>query len=103
MTRSMSGVTVTDFGTLGGPESAATAINAAGQMVGWAETADGARHAFLCQAGAGSDVATLVVAPATGGIGAGTVPSRSTNSPLRNASIRSTGWIAQRVPRTCPT
>lgn len=36
-----------DLGTLGGAASAAQAINTRGQVVGWAETADGEVHAFL--------------------------------------------------------
>ncbi len=38
---------VRDLGTLGGRHSAAAAINNRGQVVGWAETADGVQHAFL--------------------------------------------------------
>ena len=36
-----------DLGTLGGQNSSATAINPAGQVIGNAETAAGAVHAFL--------------------------------------------------------
>lgn len=49
-----------DLGTLGGAESAARAINDLGQVVGWAETADGVRHAFRWERGAGMvDLGTL--------------------------------------------
>jgi probable HAF family extracellular repeat protein len=41
------GTGVTDLGTLGGDESYGTAINDAGQVVGWAETQEGIRHAFI--------------------------------------------------------
>jgi len=40
----------TDLGTLGGRESEATAITNRGQIIGWAETKTGARHAVLWQA-----------------------------------------------------
>lgn len=36
-----------DLGTLGGKESCALAINSAGHIVGWAQTEDGSKHAFL--------------------------------------------------------
>src|SRR3954447_2128182 len=38
---------IIDLGTLGGNESAATAINESGQVAGWARRSDGAQHAFL--------------------------------------------------------
>ncbi len=41
------GGTQTFLGTLGGSDSAATALNETGQIVGWANTADGSAHAFL--------------------------------------------------------
>ncbi len=49
-----------DLGTLGGAGSGATALNASGQVVGFAETASGAQHAFLWTAQAGMiDLGTL--------------------------------------------
>jgi probable HAF family extracellular repeat protein len=38
---------MTDLGTLGGKESVAFGINDAGQIVGWADNANGYAHAFL--------------------------------------------------------
>jgi probable HAF family extracellular repeat protein len=40
-----------DLGTLGGRESAATAINGKGLVVGWAETKEKVRHGFLWRNG----------------------------------------------------
>jgi len=37
----------TDLGTLGGRESDVAAINDHGQIIGWAETKSGARHAVV--------------------------------------------------------
>lgn len=42
-----------DLGTFGGPSSQAVAINASGQVVGWAATTSGEAHAFL-HSGSGS-------------------------------------------------
>ena len=49
---------MTDLGTLGG-SSQANGINASGQVVGWAETARGARHAFLYTGSTMTDLGTL--------------------------------------------
>ncbi|HYL72386.1 MAG TPA: HAF repeat-containing protein, partial [Candidatus Dormibacteraeota bacterium] len=45
-----------DLGTLGGPQSDAYAINDAGQVVGWAQTASDATHAFLYSSGRMTDL-----------------------------------------------
>lgn len=49
-------IDLTDLGTLGGAESAATAIDDAGRVVGWAMTASGARHAFRWEDGVMTDL-----------------------------------------------
>jgi probable HAF family extracellular repeat protein len=48
-----------DLGTLGGKYSGAFAVNAAGQVVGCAQRADGRNHAFLYTAGRMTDLGTL--------------------------------------------
>jgi probable HAF family extracellular repeat protein len=49
-----------DLGTLGGDSSSATAINACGQVVGYADTAAGAQHAFRWTPSTGmQDLGTL--------------------------------------------
>lgn len=49
---------IIDLGTLGGYFSGATAINNLGQVVGWADRSDGARHAFLWEHGTMTDLGT---------------------------------------------
>ena len=47
---------LTDLGTLGGPESRAIGINAAGQVAGYSAAAGGGLHAFLYSDGAMTDL-----------------------------------------------
>jgi probable HAF family extracellular repeat protein len=53
------GRTLTDLGTLGGAESAATSLNNAGQVVGHATTYTGESHAFLFEHDRMRDLGTL--------------------------------------------
>ena len=53
------GRTLTDLGTLGGKESAATDISNVGQIVGYASTYSDETHAFLYQQGRMADLGTL--------------------------------------------
>ena len=48
-----------DLGALGGEESAALDLNERGQVVGWAETADGQSHAFLWESSEKIDLGTF--------------------------------------------
>lgn len=66
---------MTDLGTLGGRNSVAYAIDDQGSVSGWADTADGERHAFAWTEETGmQDLGTLggTVAEAWGGRGLGT-------------------------------
>lgn len=56
---SQGGITITDIGTLGGPESSAVAINDLGQVTGWSYTGSGETHAFVWQDGVMTDLGTL--------------------------------------------
>ena len=60
---------VTDLPTLGGPTSAANAINDVGQIVGQAETAAGTTHVVLRHRGTPTNVGTPVGTPAIGAAG----------------------------------
>ena len=51
--------TVTDLGTLGGPQSAAYAINNNGQVTGWAQTSSDATDLFLWSNGTMTDLGTF--------------------------------------------
>jgi probable HAF family extracellular repeat protein len=48
--------TMTDIGTLGGPQASANAINNSGQVVGSAQTSTGAGHGFIYQNGKMTDL-----------------------------------------------
>jgi probable HAF family extracellular repeat protein len=48
--------TMTDVGTLGGPQASATAINTNGQIVGFAQTSSDADHGFLYAGGKMTDL-----------------------------------------------
>ena len=52
--------TLTDLGSLGGRETQGRAINDAGQVVGWSQTAAGQYHAFLWENGTMIDLAPVV-------------------------------------------
>ena len=51
--------TITDLGTLGGPNSLAYGINSSGQIVGVSDTSSGTQHAFLYSNGSMQDLGTL--------------------------------------------
>lgn len=60
----VTGVQVTDLGTLGGGRSSALDINDAGEIVGWAATAQGIQHAFLYSNGMMDDIGGSAFGPA---------------------------------------
>lgn len=52
--------TMTDLGTLGGPQAAASAINSSGEIVGFAQTSTDADHGFLDRGGKMTDLGNNV-------------------------------------------
>jgi probable HAF family extracellular repeat protein len=54
---------MTDLGTLGGHDSHAYGLNNAGQVIGWANTADGRTSAFLFQNGKMVDLNIYIAVP----------------------------------------
>jgi probable HAF family extracellular repeat protein len=55
-----------EFGTFGGMTSGSSELNDRGQVVGWADFANGTRHAFVWENGAMADLGTLGGAFSTG-------------------------------------
>ncbi len=74
------GWTLTDLGTLGGATSEANGLNNAGQVVGHAEAADGARYPVIWSGGVARPLSTRqggALALSAGGVAAGNVLSAS--------------------------
>jgi probable HAF family extracellular repeat protein len=74
--------TLTDLGTLGGPESSAAGVNVYGEVTGTSTTATGARHAFRYRNGQMLDLGTL-----TGGLS-----SEATAISDGGVVVGSSGW-----------
>jgi probable HAF family extracellular repeat protein len=82
-----------DLGTLGGAFSAATGVNATGQVIGISNTADGAQHAFSWTAAGGMvDLGTLggTVSSPSGVTASGQVAGQATR-PAMSRSMPSCG------------
>lgn len=72
------GWTLTDLGTLGGASSAANGLNNAGQVVGYAEAADGKPYPVIWSGGVAAPLGTRpgrALALSAGGLAAGNVQS----------------------------
>jgi probable HAF family extracellular repeat protein len=61
--------TMTDIGTLGGPQASATAINTNGQIVGFAQTSSDADHGFLYTSGRMTDLGLNIFPDAINDLG----------------------------------
>jgi probable HAF family extracellular repeat protein len=61
--------TMTDIGTLGGPQASASAINKSGQIVGFAQTRSDADHGFLSSGGKMTDLGLNVFPNAINDLG----------------------------------
>jgi probable HAF family extracellular repeat protein len=61
--------TMTDIGTLGGPQASATAINTKGQIVGFAQTSTDADHGFLYTGGKMTDLGLNIFPDAINDLG----------------------------------
>jgi probable HAF family extracellular repeat protein len=62
--------TMTDIGTLGGPQASASAINKSGQIVGFSQTKSDADHGFLSSGGKMTDLGLNVFPNAISDLGA---------------------------------
>jgi probable HAF family extracellular repeat protein len=62
--------TMTDIGTLGGPQASATAVNGSGEIVGFAQTSSDADHGFLYAGGKMTDLGLNVFPDAINALGA---------------------------------
>ncbi len=91
----LSAYTITDLGTLGGTISTANGINASGQVVGYAYTAAGDRHAFLYSNGTMTDLDTLggTLSIANGINASGQTVGQANPSVFRHACLYSNGTM----------
>jgi probable HAF family extracellular repeat protein len=96
--------TMTDLGTLGGPQAAASAINNSGEIVGFAQTSTDADHGFLDRAGKMTDLGNNVfpyaisnngVIAGQGGCGNAVILSSGICSNLQNLIPAGSGYELQ--------
>jgi probable HAF family extracellular repeat protein len=96
--------TMTDLGTLGGPQAAAYAINNSGQIVGFAQTSTGADHGFIDSGGKLTDLGLNIfpyainsngVIVGSGGCGAAIIVSGGICQSLQNLIPAGSGYTLQ--------
>jgi len=96
--------TMTDLGTLGGPQAAAYAINNSGQIVGFAQTSTDADHGFIDSGGKMTDLGLNVfpyainsngVIVGSGGCGAASIVSGGVCRNLQNLISAGSGYMLQ--------
>jgi probable HAF family extracellular repeat protein len=96
--------TMTDLGTLGGPQAAAYAINNSGQIVGFAQTSTDADHGFIDSGGRMTDLGLNVFPHAInnngvivggGGCGAAIIVSGGVCQNLQNLIPAGSGYTLQ--------